>query len=115
LICSLQTNWLTTGDLEWTALSLSDSGTGCPAPWGNGADYGEGATVSDAKGVVWTCKTGQAAHCSIHPPTLGTLGGYAYWTATASCTGTVQPTIAPTFYEAGQAVGCPEVYASGTT
>ncbi len=71
--------------------------------------------MSDAKGVVWTCKTGQAAHCSTNAPTLGTLGGDAYWTATASCTGTVSPTTSPTFIVGtNNLVGCPEAYASGT-
>ncbi|KAL7448775.1 hypothetical protein ACHAWC_000916, partial [Mediolabrus comicus] len=81
-----------------------------------GAAYAEGATVSDSKGVVWTCKTGQEAHCSVYPPTLGTIAIGTYWDATASCTGTLTPTISPTFTGGTSSlVGCPEAYASGTT
>jgi hypothetical protein len=110
--------WLATAtDLEWNGDELNALiPSGCPDAWQSGAAYAEGAMVSDDKGVVWTCKTGQAAHCSSYPPTLGTNGGYSYWDATASCTGTLTPTISPTFLVGtNNLVGCPEAYASGTT
>ena len=86
---------------------LKDNGLGCPAQWDSGSTYEHGDAV-ESNGVVYTC-SGAIAYCNLHEPNLRGIA-LNYWKPTASCTGTMSPTVAPSFGSTQD--GCPGQYDS---
>lgn len=97
---------------------------GCPAEWMSSGDltkYRENDVVSVIKSytplikAVYKCKAWpNSLYCAQFSP-IHPNGGNLGWEYVAGCTGTIAPTISPTFLPGTLIVGCPTYYNSAHT
>jgi hypothetical protein len=91
----------------WT--TLADDNNGCPGQWDSSYDYEIDDEVED-NGTIYKCRN-SALFCKSTAPDLRGVG-LNYWEPVRACTGTAEPTQAPTFFSPQD--GCPEEFDSST-
>ena len=105
------------------APTIASGGGGCPAEWSSGSitKYKEGESVSVVKTasplvkVVYKCKAWPySGYCGQFSP-LHAAGGSLGWDIVGGCSGTITPTIAPTYASGSVIDGCPSAYDSAIT
>jgi len=97
-------------------VTLQDMG-GCPGAWEAGAEYEEYDRASK-NGLVFQCAPyPHSGHCGSvgYEPMSddGTVHWKEAWTVVGYCSGTIAPTVAPSFDDANDIGGCPDEWVKG--
>jgi len=98
--------------------SLLTDQNGCPNTWTVATKYEEGDKVVKG-GIVYQCVAKPnnlfCGHAGYEPAADdGTMAWKTAWTAVGYCSGTISPTVAPSFDSANSVGGCPDIWVKDT-